>query len=1058
MKIKKIELNNFRGFKGRKEIDLDDADIVVVHGLNGFGKTSIFDSIEWALTGRLARYDKYLKSGYKQGFKKESNVLRSKYADDTETFSKVHLTDGTKIGRYLPLNLSESDYCPGESIEGFDYGISRITKGSVAEDKTNDFFSSTHLLSQEQINKFITSKTPDERYNAVSVNFGTNVFNPFRENQKKALSILTSKLKELDSELKIYEKSIKDLSKQKAVNDEKKQTTLKEIKLVLSKLEKPILNDSLEDISVKPSQILKEVRQKLLDFNSKLDKSIAQEKELFFLKEKYSEWKEKNSILSELKKELRLNSEKKEKALVTIRSVETASKNSITLEKNVGEIEKLLRELTLWDKNLDKILEEKKKKDELESKALETAKKLEKSLKSLEHAENNVLKRDIQVERISELLSEFDKTEKSLENLNGKGSKELLSELKRNLKTTKEKYSVEAKRYGGISSAGSLILSDMESGQKVDEVAGELISHDLKEDFTTLNFVIKKNNGLRQQIDDLEVRVKKLKDDREEQLSLLSQHQKLLTESLDIVLKIKSDKTPCPVCETEHPQDSLLNVIKLQLSRSSEELFSKKTNEINSKVKMLELLKKESYDQKKVVFTCLERIKSTQNKYVLTLKQELSVLEDRLKRVDEVVREKGLIFKMLEALRLSLAETTGISLEKKDFVGDVNSYLLELRNALREDKETVKKSKSSYSLDSKRIKSIKSELNLVANGDNYSSLQEIGKRFSYTSKSDLEKKIKTAIEKNTDLVKNAKSDLKKQLNIIGRYGDLKTLRSELEQAEKHIIHNRNETDSIENWLNSYRKVLDHESIAVDKATKRIIEKRYKELTLRLASLRDEKQIYSSVESLLVELKTLEKFEPLERELTSKGVKEESIKSEIIKLNAKKAFLSELKKDVPRAIKAKINENLDPKLFEILYKNLNPHQRFSRVKLDVSVKNNNIGLGLTASESGVSGKPEYLFSSAQLNTLGVCIFLSMALRQNWLKLDTLLLDDPVQNLDDINILSLIDLIRVVVEENGKQIFISTHDERLYNLLNKKLSGFKCKFINFSSYGKMDITST
>lgn len=55
MIIKKIELDNFRIYKGRNEIDLSPQDghnIYVISGKNGFGKTTFLMSLVWCLYGR----------------------------------------------------------------------------------------------------------------------------------------------------------------------------------------------------------------------------------------------------------------------------------------------------------------------------------------------------------------------------------------------------------------------------------------------------------------------------------------------------------------------------------------------------------------------------------------------------------------------------------------------------------------------------------------------------------------------------------------------------------------------------------------------------------------------------------------------------------------------------------------------------------------------------------------------------------------------------------------------------------------------------------------------
>src|SRR4051794_1327985 len=48
-----IELEGFRGFGELKEISLD-ADVVLIRGDNGSGKTSLVDGLLWVFTGELA--------------------------------------------------------------------------------------------------------------------------------------------------------------------------------------------------------------------------------------------------------------------------------------------------------------------------------------------------------------------------------------------------------------------------------------------------------------------------------------------------------------------------------------------------------------------------------------------------------------------------------------------------------------------------------------------------------------------------------------------------------------------------------------------------------------------------------------------------------------------------------------------------------------------------------------------------------------------------------------------------------------------------------------------
>lgn len=55
MMIRKVYMENFRGFPGKKEIDFRDKPVVLLSAANGFGKTTTIDAIEWCLTGEIGR-------------------------------------------------------------------------------------------------------------------------------------------------------------------------------------------------------------------------------------------------------------------------------------------------------------------------------------------------------------------------------------------------------------------------------------------------------------------------------------------------------------------------------------------------------------------------------------------------------------------------------------------------------------------------------------------------------------------------------------------------------------------------------------------------------------------------------------------------------------------------------------------------------------------------------------------------------------------------------------------------------------------------------------------
>ncbi|MDB3086406.1 recombination protein RecF [Clostridioides difficile] len=76
----------------------------------------------------------------------------------------------------------------------------------------------------------------------------------------------------------------------------------------------------------------------------------------------------------------------------------------------------------------------------------------------------------------------------------------------------------------------------------------------------------------------------------------------------------------------------------------------------------------------------------------------------------------------------------------------------------------------------------------------------------------------------------------------------------------------------------------------------------------------------------------------------------------------------------------------------------------------------------------------MFSSGQLSGLVISLILSVNRIFSKNNLNTILIDDPLQNMDDINMASFVELLRN--EFRDKQIILSTHDERISRFIRYK----------------------
>ena len=59
IRIERISLHNFKGF-AELDVSFNNSDAVVLGGLNGYGKTTLFDALELLLTGKIQRMTDYM--------------------------------------------------------------------------------------------------------------------------------------------------------------------------------------------------------------------------------------------------------------------------------------------------------------------------------------------------------------------------------------------------------------------------------------------------------------------------------------------------------------------------------------------------------------------------------------------------------------------------------------------------------------------------------------------------------------------------------------------------------------------------------------------------------------------------------------------------------------------------------------------------------------------------------------------------------------------------------------------------------------------------------------
>lgn len=192
---------------------------------------------------------------------------------------------------------------------------------------------------------------------------------------------------------------------------------------------------------------------------------------------------------------------------------------------------------------------------------------------------------------------------------------------------------------------------------------------------------------------------------------------------------------------------------------------------------------------------------------------------------------------------------------------------------------------------------------------------------------------------------------------------------------------------------------------------------------------------------------------IEAELFNLRKQEEKIK------HLKESFKEEID-GIQHYLEKFVDSYFELDLINRLYNAIDPHPDYKEIqfKCDFKLKNPRLKVLVNSREDGKESiVPNLYFSTAQINILSFCIFLAKALfatDDEGKSMDCIFIDDPIQALDDINILSIIDLLRNVAFSMDKQIVLTTHDRNFFELLQKKVPDtlFNSRFITLPERGK------
>ncbi len=180
--------------------------------------------------------------------------------------------------------------------------------------------------------------------------------------------------------------------------------------------------------------------------------------------------------------------------------------------------------------------------------------------------------------------------------------------------------------------------------------------------------------------------------------------------------------------------------------------------------------------------------------------------------------------------------------------------------------------------------------------------------------------------------------------------------------------------------------------------------------------------------------------------------------ELARAQAAVAAAKSLEKSVRRSAAEIVDERLariSPLLNEI-YQRLRPHANWRNI--DYSIRGD-VRRFLSLKVGG-DLNPQFVFSSGQRRAAGLAFLLSVHLARPWSLWETLMLDDPVQHIDDFRALQLVEVLSTL-RQAGRQIVVAVEDEALADLLCRRMlssskQGGTRYTIDFNEHGAADVT--
>ena len=1000
-RLSSLSIEDFRGIR-KMDLDLSGA-VTVIYGRNGTGKTSIVDALEWVILGSVERLEQdypddisdrspYLNLFSETGIARVTATLRidNRPVVLTRTL-RQHESRGTLEidGRIISDEHELLDSIIGPEAARLDLRNLRV------------LISSTHFLSQTTLKQFLSGK-PSDRYWSLAHLLGTQDFGRLIDKAHEVRREAEKKATELKAQLE-------GVQKEKTLIDD--QVTAASRLLTES--------GNSKDLSAKAAQLVNSLVHKLRMLNSEvanlLPTALVDYGEVQSATKLVAEWVRaavREQRLLDSKLAIALKSKRNLPKLLTDQNNLTGSRTSTDaeledLQRQTEEkravTERVRAELAALASALARLTSEIDGLHEI-SKLITEMDGIQKLRKEQEDELSLILPES---QRLNELYNE---------------SASLVDTQRRTVLAAENQLSGLKEKLGAIADAQSVANECLQLLQEKPSVEQQLELAIQQEAAQQLE-----RQDLGAQSSELSSERKSIEESLKTDTASLQRYKQLLAELQQFVTD-----SVCPLCGHDWQDSHSLS----EHVKSRTDWTSPRWRELRSQLEVVNQRSDVVEKAIKVSNQQLARIATTKNGIMARLKRIEAIVDDLREKLSNL----GVTFDVVTL-------TNDLASARHDAEREASAAVVELSEHQSTLRATIQRAALAQE-DSRRLSDRMQRLTQA--------LRESDGRIS---------RVRQLLNKSgfdwvPSLLLNVQDRIRDHSQEIGELrgkhnpleADFSRADSELKQIEfkkEAILRKRHEQDrtlgATEESIRRITQDLVNAGFGVEASEDQILE--------HIKRCRDRLTQLDNAQSDTDQLRQISTWLIAQNQISRLGEKSERLAAQVQALGREMGkyqnwhdHLSTLAVSIT-STKAEVEalqlDNYEPTINR-LYQRLNAHPLFGKIRMAINSKEQSVKVNVelnpilakrvTASVDGL-GPLRYL-SEAQLNVLALSIFLSHSFQQRWSNFSPVLLDDPVQDMDDFNANGFIDWLRAFSEARG-QFVISTCDIGFYRLALLKL---------------------